>query len=73
MEKLTIKFNNEPKSLSNKKTIISFLERHDIDYNFKIVSSNHDTTKCNKCGTIDYENSDCDECIKNTVGEVYYM
>jgi hypothetical protein len=73
MEKLTIVFDKKPKSLSNKKTIISFLERHGIDYNFKTVSSHDDTVKCNKCGTVDYENSDCDECIKNTVGEVYYM
>ena len=72
MEKLTIIFDKKPKSLSNKKTIISFLERHDIGYDFKTVSSN-DTVKCSKCGTINYENSDCDECIKNTVGELYYM
>ena len=73
MEKLTIIFNKKPKSLKNKKKIISYLERHGIEYNFKTLSENKNTTDCSKCGTINYGNSDCDECIKNTVGEVYYM
>jgi hypothetical protein len=72
MEKLTIKFNKKPKSLKNKKKVVSYLERHNIDYNFKTIPL-YKKTECNKCGTIDYENFDCDECIKNTVGEVYYM
>ena len=71
MAKLTIKFNKEPKSLNDKKKIVSYLERH--GYVYSLEEKTYTSQHCARCGSNLYVNSDCEECIRNSVGEVYSM
>ena len=71
MEKLTIKFNKEQKSLNDKKKLVSYLERHGFDY--ELEGNSNEIPHCTRCGSNLYVNSDCEECIRNSVGEVYSM
>ena len=69
MEKLTINFGKDSKSKKQKTSIVSMLERKGIAFNLK--TDKVDDNRCGKCGNDSFNNYDCDECIKNSVGEVF--
>ena len=71
MEKLIVNFNRKPKSLKDKKTIVALLERQGVNFTWENEEKSS-TSWCPKCGAMSYNNDDCDNCIRNTVGEVYY-
>jgi uncharacterized OB-fold protein len=73
METLTVNFKKDSVGKINKIKIISYLERKGIPFKFKSEKEKPIPKKiCDKCGSLLYENPDCDECIRNVVGEVYY-
>ena len=71
MEKLIVNFNRKPKSLKNKKRVVSLLERRGSRYKWE-KKKKPSTNWCVKCGSIAYNNDDCDVCIRSNVGEVFY-
>ena len=71
MEKLIVNFNRKPKSLKNKKRIVSLLERRGIDYEWE-EKKKASSRWCVKCGKLAFNNDNCDVCIRNSIGEVFY-
>ncbi len=71
MEKLIVNFNKKPKSLKNKKSVVSLLERKGIKFEWEKEKVSK-TNWCAKCGSIAYNNDDCDICIRSNIGEVFY-
>ena len=45
------------------------LERKGIAFNLK--TDKLDDNRCGKCGNDSFNNYECDECIRNSVGEVF--
>ena len=73
METLTVNFKKDSVGKTIKFKIVAFLERKGIPFEFKTDKEEPAPKKiCDRCGSLLYENRDCDECIRNVVGEVYY-
>ena len=71
MEKLIVNFDRNPKGLNDRVRIVSLLERHGIGSEWEKIEEPQ-SNRCPKCGSTAYMNDDCDNCIRNSVGEVFY-
>jgi hypothetical protein len=71
VEKLIVNFDRNPKGLNDKVRIVSLLERRGIGFEWE-KTEEPQVNRCSKCGTISHGNDDCDNCIRNSVGEVFY-
>jgi len=71
VEKLIVNFDRNPKGLNDRVRIVSLLERHGIGFEWE-KTEEPQSNRCPKCGSTAYRNDDCDNCIRNSVGEVFY-
>jgi hypothetical protein len=71
VEKLIVNFGRNPKGLDDRVRIVSLLERRGIGFEWE-KTEEPQINQCPKCGSNAYRNDDCDNCIRNSVGEVFY-